>query len=298
MRLSTHTWMRPEALELTLSRASRLGYQSIELAGEPAQYQVDEVRTLLAKYEMDCWGLVTVMHSDRDFISPSTARRAKTIEYAKTLVDMTHELGGRIVTLVPSTVGKTTSEAAQEDEWRWAVEGIRDVCRHAQEKGIRIAIEPLNRFETYFINRAGQALRLADDVGYDCCGIAFDPFHLSMEEKDMYLAIKDCGTRIFDVHLGDNNRLAPGDGNIDWKRFINALREVGYTGDLAFEAMPPIDRTPASPYIAIGGQLEKDDIAVDPGSLQFIKDHGSGVLSEAYYASIVSRCAETILPLL
>ncbi|KAI9676723.1 MAG: hypothetical protein M1822_008286 [Bathelium mastoideum] len=298
MHLSTHTWMRPEPLEVSLKRANRLQYRSIELAGEPTKHPVDETRTLLAKYNMRCWGAVTIMFGTRDLIAADAATRANSVAYVKDVVTLSSELGGQIITVVPSTVGKITPQAPPEVEWTWAVQALSEICSFARQKGIKVAIEPLNRFQTYFINRADQALRLADEVGMENCSVAFDPFHLHMEEQDMFAAIKLCGNRIFDVHLGDNNRLAPGQGSIDWRRFVDELRDVGYTGGLAFEAMPPIDRTPASPYRADGGQLEDEPWDVDEGTLEFLKNHASGVLTDRYYSTLLEKTADTILPLL
>lgn len=191
-------------------------------------------------------------------------------------------LGGQIVTVVPSTVGKIVAQSSPEIEWKWAVDGLKEICAYAQERNIRIALEPLNRFETYL-------LALADEVGFASCGIAFDPFHPDMEEQDLYKALESCGSRLFDVHLGDNNCRAPDDGHIDWSRFIFIIQSIGYTSGLANESIPPIDRTPASPYKEFGGQLELDPIGVDPRLLQFLKDHGSGVLSDKFYTTLLKR---------
>jgi D-psicose/D-tagatose/L-ribulose 3-epimerase len=97
------------------------------------------------------------------------------------------------------------------------------------------------------LNRTDQALALADEVGFDC-GIAFDPFHLALQEKDIFAAIRACGSRIVDFHVSDNNRLASGDGSFDWPKIISVLREVGYGGGLAVEFMPSINRTPVGMF--------------------------------------------------
>jgi D-psicose/D-tagatose/L-ribulose 3-epimerase len=302
MHLSSHTWMRPEPLEATLERASRLAYESIELAGEPGKYDIASTRSLFAKYNLSCWGAVTIMHPGRDLIAASEATRSSTISYMREVVNLASGLGGKIITMVPSTVGKTRPEASPEQEWKWAVEGLKEVCTLAGEKGLKVAIEPLNRFETYFINRVDQALAMVDELEMEHVGIAFDPFHLHMEERDIFAAIKACNrngrTLIHDVHLGDNNRLAPGDGSIDWPRFVETLRSVGYDGGLAAEFMPPIDRTPTSPYKAIGGQIEKDPVGVDPGALQFLHDHASCVLKDRYYTVLLERTRDVIRALI
>ncbi|CAM1503500.1 Fc.00g010910.m01.CDS01 [Cosmosporella sp. VM-42] len=293
MHLSAHTWMRPEPLEQTLHRLSRLGYTSIELSGEPSLHPIHETRLLLEKYKITCWGAVTIQQGDRDLLASDPQQRRDTIQYMKDVVSMSAELGGQIVTVVPSKVGKIIPSSTPEIEWKWAIEGLREVAEFAQHRKVKIALEPLNRFETYFLNRSDQALTLANEVGFSC-GIAFDVFHLALEEKDMIAAIRTCGSRIFDVHVADNNRLAPGDGCFDWAEIISVLSEVGYEGALAVEFMPPIDRTPVGKYGT--NQLEADFIDVPPGQLQFIIDHGSGLLSDSYYTALLTRSAQTLQP--
>ncbi|KAI0141120.1 xylose isomerase-like protein [Hypoxylon sp. NC0597] len=296
MHLSTHTWMRPEPLESTLKRASSLGYTSIELAGKPSRYFVGDTKALLEKYKISCWGSVTIMYGPRDLAAADPAQRKATIAYTKSVVDLSAGLGGEIVTLVPCTVGKLHPTASPQRKWEWVVHGVREVALFAAEKGIRIALEPLNRFETYLITNISQALQLIEEVKAPNLGVAFDPFHMNIEEPDLIAALRRCGDKLFDFHLGDNNPLAPGDGILDWPLIIQTLREIGYTGGLAYEAMPPIDRTPRNAFGA--KQMEPEPWDVDEGTLQFIKDHSSGVLKEGYYTSLLARSAETILPLI
>ncbi|KAI0898186.1 xylose isomerase-like protein [Annulohypoxylon nitens] len=296
MHLSTHTWMRPEPLEVTLKRASSLGYTSIELAGEPSRYHINETQALLKKYDMTCWAVVTIMYGTRDLSAVDPNQREATVGYMKNLVDMAAGLGAEVVTLVPCTVGKLQPKASPQDEWKWVVQGVREVALYAAEKKVRVAIEPLNRFETYLITNVSQVLRLIDDANVPNLGIAFDPFHMNIEEPDMIAALRRCGDKVFDFHLGENNRLSPGDGNLDWPFIIKTLREIGYKGGLAFEAMPPIDRTPNGGFGSL--QMEDEPWNVDEGTLQFLKDHASGVLRDDFYTKLLARSAETILPLI
>ncbi|KAI0176145.1 xylose isomerase-like protein [Hypoxylon sp. FL1284] len=294
--LSTHTWMRPEPLELTIKRASSLGYKSIELAGEPEVHNISETQGLLKKYGIACWGCVTLMYGSRDLAAPDPNQREDTIKYMKEVVDMSAGLGGKVITLVPCTVGKLQPSAGPVDEWNWVVNGVREVALHAAQKEIRIAVEPLNRFETYLVTNASQVLQLVQAVDLPNIGIAFDTFHMSMEEPDIVAALRQCQGKIFDVHLGESNRLSPGDGSLDWPLIIKTLREVGYEGALGHEAMPPIDRTPRGGFGA--NQMEPEPWDVDAGTLQFLKDHASGVLREDYYTGMLKKTAKTILPLI
>jgi len=156
LKLAMHNWMRPEPIETTLARLARFGYYGIEISGEPATYDAGEVKELLAKHNLKCWGSVTLMVNGRDLIHEDHYVRLGSIQYAKDCLTLASKLGGKIVTLIPSTVGKTAPMSSVEQEWKWAVDGIKECQEHAEKVGVKIAIEPLNRFETYFINRHDQ----------------------------------------------------------------------------------------------------------------------------------------------
>jgi sugar phosphate isomerase/epimerase len=294
MHLSTHNWMRAEPLETTLRRIKSFGYESIEISGEPTQYKANDVRKLLKDYGIRCWGSVTLTLAERNLAAKNETQRAKSVDYVKSVVRFAHELGGQEVTIVPATVGKIIPDGTAEQEWRWVVEALREVYGLAEQLGVRMALEPLNRFETYFLNRADQAVALAKEVGPNC-GVCLDAFHLNIEEADLFAAIRNTGSRIADFHVADNNRMAPGQGSLDWRRIVETLRSVGYDGALTVEFVAPVDRTPVSPW---PDQIETNPVDISPEQLKFIQDHGSSVLSETFYTSLVGKSAETMLPLI
>ncbi len=294
MHLSTHNWMRAEPLETTVRRIKQYGYESIEISGEPEQYDVGETRALLKETGMRCWGAVTLMLEERNLAAKDEGQRAASIQYVKDVATMVSELDGEIVTLVPATVGKVVPDGTPEEEWEWMVEATKECFDHAWAKGVKIAIEPLNRFETYFFNRCAQALALADAVSPHC-GVCLDAFHLNIEEEDMYEAIRLAGDRLFDFHVADNNRFAAGLGALDWPKIVGTLKEIGYDGALTNEFVAPVDRTPAAPY---PDMVETNPVDISPEQLKFIEDHGSSVLSEKFYADQMRITAETILPLM
>jgi sugar phosphate isomerase/epimerase len=294
MHLSTHNWMRAEPLETTLARISKLGYESIEISGEPTQYETKATRKALKDYKIRCWGSVTLTLAERNLAAKKAAQRAATVDYMKSVITMVSELDGEIITLVPATVGKITPDASPEEEWKWLIEGVKECYEHGKKKGVRIAIEPLNRFETYILNRADQALALAEAVGPDC-GVCLDAFHLNIEDADMYASIRKAGKRLYDFHVADNNRMAPGQGALDWKKIVKTLKDTGYDGALTVEFVAPIDRTPAAQY---PNAVEKNPVNISPEQLKFIQDHGSSLLSEEFYSMLVRKSAETLLPLI
>ena len=225
MHLSMHNWMRAEPIEVTLARLAKYGYESIEISGEPEQYKPDEVRPLLEKYNLRCWGSVTLMFADRSLVAGDEAKRAASVQYTKDCIDLVAALDGTEMTIVPGTVGKVSPDGKPEQEWDWAVASLKEIYEHSQPLGVRLAIEPLNRFETYFINRGAQAMALAEAVG-DECGVCLDAFHINIEEDDLFQTIVDCGPRLADFHVADNNRMPAGMGHYDWKRVVDTLKEV------------------------------------------------------------------------
>ena len=294
MHLSMHNWMRAEPIDVTIRRLARYGYKSIEISGEPDVFDTKELRKQLADNGIACWGAVSLMFEGRDLIHADEAVRANSIKYLNDCITMVKELDGYEMTIVPSQVGKVAAMDTPEQEWAWAVESLKEVYVHAQKEGIRMALEPLNRFETNFLNRADQAMLLAEEVGTDC-GVCIDTFHLNIEEADMIEAIKSSKERLVDFHVADNNRMACGMGALDWPLIISTLKEIGYDGAVTVEFVAPLDRTPANPYQNAVAAAEAELTAEQ---LQFIQDHGSGVLSEEFYSWLVEETAKTLLPLI
>jgi D-psicose/D-tagatose/L-ribulose 3-epimerase len=278
MKHSMHNWMRPEPIETTLERLHRFGYDSIEISGEPARHDTDEVRRLMDKYEIECWGTVTLMTEGRDLVHPDKYVRSGTIAYMKDCVKMAQALGGKMFCIVPSTVGKVKPIASPDEEWGWAVESLKEVASFSSDHGIIPGVEPLNRFETYLINRHDQALRLADEVG-NGLQIVLDCFHINIEESDPMQAIRNVGSRLLDFHVADNNRKPAGQGKYDWTEVIETLKEINYQGHLTAEFVLPIDRTP----VATQGEKRESDMEFSEADLKFIRELRSGLISAAEY---------------
>jgi sugar phosphate isomerase/epimerase len=294
MHLSMHNWMRPEPIETTIRRLAKYGYESIEISGEPYTYDTKDVKRILDENGIRCWGSITLMVEGRNMVAGDEETREKSVQYVKDTVTMVKELEGYEVSIVPGEVGKVMADSTPDAEWQWAVDGMKEIHEHAQKEGIKLAVEPINRFETYFISRADQAKALADATSPDV-GICLDTFHLNIEEADPYEAIRNAGDRLVDLHVADNNRLACGMGQWDWSRVVDILREIGYDGALTVEFVAPIDRTPANPF---PDAIETDPVDVSPEQKKFIEDHGSDLLSEKFYSSLVERCAQELLPLI
>jgi D-psicose/D-tagatose/L-ribulose 3-epimerase len=294
MHLALHNWMKVEPIDVSIRRLASYGYQSLEISGEPYRYDTRAVRKLLAESGVRCWGSVTLMLEERNLLARDEAQRAMSIRYVKDCITMVMELEGRVISVVPGTVGKLVPDATPEEEWRWAVEGMKEIYAHALPSGVRIAIEPINRFETYFINRGAQALALAEAVGPEC-GVCLDVFHMNIEEADMFATIREVGSRVANFHVADNNRMPPLMGDFDWPRIIDSVRRIGYDGALSVEFCPPLDRTPANPY---PDSVDPNPEGISDEERKFLEDHGSSVISTPFFDRLVERSARALTPLI
>lgn len=281
MKICMHNWMRPEPIETTIDRMKRLGYDGIQIMGEPRKYDWKHVRSLLDSNGLKCFGSVSIMVHGRDLIHADPYYREMTIAYLKECLDMVAALGGSIFTLVPSEVGKIVAMADADTEWGWAVEGVREVAKHAAKHGIRIGLEPLNRFETNFLNRHDQAIKLMQDANEPNLGVCLDAFHINIEEADPYQAILNTGKYLVDFHVADNNRFPPGQGSWDWAKLISTLKQAGYNEQLTVEFVVPMDRSPLAKKGEAAGTTATE------AELKFIRDHGSDLMSDAEYSRYV-----------
>ena len=279
MEIAIHNWMRAESIETTLNRMSDLGYDKIEIQGSPELYDTDHVLKLLKSYHLTCWGAVTLMLGDRNLLAKDVSKRKKTIQYVKDVIQMVHRLEGEMVSVVPATVGKIVPEGKPEDEWFLAVEGLQEIYEYSENLGISIGIEPINRFETYFINRSDQALALAEEVGPNC-GVCLDTFHMNIEEINIVDSIINSKDRLVGFHVADNNRLSPGMGHLPWNDILDALKSINYNRVLSVEFCPSLDRTPANPY---PNSIDHQPKNLSSEQKKFLEDHGSSAVTESFY---------------
>ena len=279
---------------MTVARLKKFGYESIEISGTPDVYDTKHVRKVLKDNGIRCWGAVTLMFHGLNLLAKDEAERANSVKYVKDCVTMVKELDGYEVTIVPGTVGKISPDATPDEEWQWAVESMKQIYDHAQKAGVKLAVEPLNRFETYFCTRAAQAIALAKATGPEC-GICLDAFHINMEEADPFEAIRSAKGMLVDFHVADTNRFACGQGHWDWLKVVGTLKTIGYDGALTVEFVAPVDRTPANPF---PDAIERNPVDISPEQRRFIEEHGSNLLTEEFYSWQVQVCAETLLPLI
>ncbi len=179
----------------------------------------------------------TIMPEGANLIGESVEEREAGVRHLKRCIDSLATLGGEIL-LGPlhSPCGRLVGRGSNDDEWKWCVEGLRAAGEHAQGSGIILALEGLNRFETYMINCQADLSRMTDEIGLDNVGQMYDTFHANIEEKDIAEAIRTGGSRIRTVHISANDRATPGEDHIDWSTTFATLKEIGYDGWLTIES--------------------------------------------------------------
>jgi len=260
MKYSISNWIYgDEPLEVTFQRLQKYGYDGVELKGEPKLYQTGEVRKLCKKYNLSVLSIAGIYPwptLERDIASPDEGVRKKAVDYLQNCVDLAAGVGAPLVVVVPSAVGKTSPIDSFEDEEEWiqekervgnyAVLSVREAAKYAEAKGILLVIEPINRYETFLVNTAEEGLRFIAEVNSPAVKIHLDVFHMNIEEANPAEAIRRCGKLLMNLHISDSNRMAVGDGHVDFRAIMYALKEIRYQWALTLEPVPPVP----NPYVA------------------------------------------------
>ena len=238
-----------EPMEVSCRRMHDCGYDGIEFAAEPYTLDADECLRLMEKYHLNCHSLCGIFNEERD-LTDAGERGRTAVQYIKDSAAFARKVGAEIIIVVPSPVGRTSMPegATLEQMKENAVRNLREAADYAQEQGVKLAIEAINRYETYFINTLDKAMDLAEAVNHPAVGVMADLFHMSLEERsipDSLVRIKD---RLLHVHIADNTREAAGLGSTDFREALRTLKRIGYQGSLTMEFMYRL----ADPYSATG----------------------------------------------
>ncbi len=249
------------------------GFETIEIAIEdPSHIDPAHVKAELDKAKLACGSVCAAMGPGRDF--RGTAEEQKTaMDYCKALIDQMVVLGcPTLIGPVYSVVGKADAveASAQKIEWALVVKNLKDLSAYAEKRGVQIAVEPLNRFETDFLNTCDQGLKLIKAVGSPALKLHLDTFHMNIEEKNQAAAILKAGKHLAHFHACGSDRGTPGNDHIDWKPIAKALKKIKYKGDVVIESFTT-DVKVIARAAAIWRKMEptRNEIAVK--GLKFLK---------------------------
>jgi D-psicose/D-tagatose/L-ribulose 3-epimerase len=213
------------------------GFDGVEIPLlRPKELQAASIRKAVEAngLETNCCTALVDGHS---LISDSPDIRRRTQQHLRDVAKAAAEAGAKIVCgPLYSPVGYLPGRRRTGDEWKWAVEGFQAVGETLAAQQVTFAIEPLNRFETYFLNTATDAAQLAKEIGHPNIGILFDTFHANIEEKNIAAGYTTIGPYLKHVHTCENDRGIPGSGHVEWKEVFQALRSLDYDGWLTIES--------------------------------------------------------------
>lgn len=213
------------------------GFDGIEIA----RFSFSDFPAAMIGRAAEAVGLETIFCSaligDLSLISDDPAIRKRASDFISQGIYTAAQLGARtFVGPYCAPVGLLVGRRRNDDEWKRAVEGLQRLGEVLDLHEIDLAIEPLNRFETYFLNTAEDAARLCDEVGHPRIGVLFDTFHANIEEKNLGEAIVRLGGHIKHVHTCENDRGIPGSGHVEWNCVFPALKQIGYDGWAVIES--------------------------------------------------------------
>jgi len=251
----------------------RWGYEAVEILVEnTTDIEPNRVKRELSKSGLVCGSVCAAMSRERDLRGSPQSQRTG-VKYLCRMLDQMVELNCPVLGgPVYSYVGRADAVSPRDyrTQWKTVVKNLKVVAKYAEERGRLVCLEPLNRFETDFINTVEQGVKMIEDVGSPALKLHLDTFHANIEEKHLGKAIRRAGRHLRHIHACGSDRGTPGHDHTDWQDFAAALKEIKYEGDLVLETVS-LDVPRIARSAAVWRRMEptRDEIAVD--GLKFFK---------------------------
>ena len=262
-----------------LEKCKNMGFDAVEIIPfDPDNFPAAKVRQVAEDLQLTIntgFGIP----EEYNTISPDPAVRKRGVEFSKKLIDLSNEAGAPFFGgAVYCGWGYVTGKMRTDDEWKWGVEAYQQIAEYAKSTSdIILGIEPLNRFESHFINVAKDAVQFIKDVGFDNVKVHLDTFHMVREENSIGGAVLETGDYLGYVHACENQRGIPGSGLIPWNEFFKSLKQVGYDGCITIESFDP-DMESIAKLCCIWRKHAESPEQLATEGLQFLK----GVYHEVY----------------
>ncbi len=223
-------------LEDIAQRLQKLGFDGVELVGDPGLYEPDEAARILSDHGLAVFSLTP---ENVDLAHPDPTTRTDAVDYYLRLVDFAAALGGNPIISCHGRVGRVRAISTQEEERAVFVEAVRQIASRAEPLGLSIVIEVLNRYEAHLLTAAAETLDFVDDVGAGNVAVLLDAYHMNIEEASPAGALRLVGDRLGLYHAADSNRQGLGRGHTDFASQFDALDEIAYKGPVIFECTAP-----------------------------------------------------------
>lgn len=279
MKFGAHTFLWTKHFDEThvgiLGWLKDQGFDGVEIA----RYQLENFPTAVVRKELQrldlrctlCCGLT----GELSLISPDQAVREKAISFITRAIQLATEIGAeKISGPLCSPIGYFTGHRRTQEEWQHAINGLRKIESVLAEHGLTMAIEPLNRYQTYFLNTALDVVALCKEAGTSRIGLLFDVFHANIEDRDLPGVILSAGPYLQHVHLCENDRGTPGTGHLPWADLFAALNRIGYDQWLVIESFNFQDEE-ISAMTRTWRDLAPTPESIASEGLKFLKRQGS-----------------------
>jgi len=227
-------------LKENISKIAHLGYDGVELAiRDPKLINLDELEENTKSLNLEVPALGTGQawgEEGLSFTDPDPQIRKSAIERIQNHIPVAKRFDAVIIIGLIRGILKPGVHHKQAMDW--LIDALQQCCSKAQKSEVRLALEPINRFETSLINNVEQGMQLVADVGMSNFGLLLDTFHMNIEEPKIEKSIEICGDRLFHFHVADSNRWYPGAGHLDFESILNKLSTTRYTGFISGEFLP------------------------------------------------------------
>ncbi|MBI1177382.1 TIM barrel protein [bacterium] len=256
-----------------LKKFKTWGFDTVEIPIEdPSHIDPAKVKAAAEKAGIAIGSVCACMGPGRD-LRGSAADQKTGVTYVKAIIDQAAAMGcPRVIGPVYSVVGKADAvdPKQQQKEFALVVKNLKALAKHAEKKGVEICVEPLNRFETDFLNTCDQGLKLIKAVKSPAVKLHLDTFHMNIEEKNQAAAIKKAGNLLGHFHACGSDRGTPGNDHIDWVPIVKALKAVKYKGDVVIESFTT-DVKVIARAAAIWRKMEPTRNEIATKGLKFLK---------------------------
>ncbi len=222
-----------------IKKAKALGYDGVEIAiRDPKMVNPKEIKGIATENKIDIVAIGTGQAYNQEGLymtSPNEDIRKKTLERLTAQIEFASEFGAH---LIIGLIRGSIRDISYEEGVELFIDGLEKLGKYAKEKGVKIVIEPINRYELNFINNVDDALPILERLDMPYVGLLLDTFHMNIEEPIIEESIKKAGKRILHFHVADSNRWPPGYGHLDFESILSTLFSIGYEGYVSGEMLP------------------------------------------------------------
>jgi len=276
--VNTYIWsadFTPAHLDL-LPRLKAGGFDGVEIPiFRPALFEAAAIRRGAEAAGLERTAVASLL-PDLSLISDDAQVRRRTVDHIGSAIKAAAELGARLFAgPLYAPVGYLPGRRRTDDEWKRAIDGYQQIGGILDAYDVSLGIEPLNRFETFFLNTAADGAALCAAVNHPRVGLLFDTFHANIEEKNIGAAIRTAGQHIKHFHACENDRGTPGNGHVEWDEVFVALRDINYDNWLTIESFGfALGDLSAAAAIWRDIEASPEDIAFD--GVRFLRSRMAG----------------------